>query len=149
MDFGEADVLTMYLLPAVNLKLRPKILSDMKPGSRIVSHSFDMDDWKPDDQDEVNSSTIYYWIVPAQVEGATEAKIKAEGGQEQQAKLDLKQNFQEVTGTASIDGKDMQIEDGKLKGHELSFTADGKKYTATVEGKKRSTKLEEAKPAAQ
>lgn len=132
MDFGEADVLAMYLLPDVNLKLRPKILSDMKPGSRIVSHSFDMDDWKPDGEDEVDSSTIYYWIVPAKVEGATEAKIKAEGGQEQQAKLNLKQNFQEVTGTASIGGKDVEIKDGKLKGRELSFTADGKKYTAMV-----------------
>ncbi len=135
MDFAEADVLTMYLLPDVNLRLRPKILSDMKPGSCIVSHSFDMDDWKHDETDEVDSSTIYYWIVPAQVEGTTQANVKAEGGQEQQATLNLKQNFQEVTGTASMGGKDVEIKDGKLKGSELSFTADGKKYTATIESK--------------
>ncbi len=148
MEFGEANVLTMYLLPDVNLKLRPKILSDMKPGSRIVSHSFDMDDWKPDGEDEVDSSTIYFWIVPAQVEGTTEAKIKPEGGQEQQAKLNLKQSFQEVTGTANIGGKDVEIKDGKLKGSELSFTADGKKYTAKLEGNKKSA-TDAKKPAAQ
>src|SRR5687768_2671925 len=109
MEFGEANVLTMYLLPDVNLKLRPKILSDMKPGSRIVSHSFDMDDWKPDGEDEVDSSTIYFWVVPAKVEGVKEAKVKADGGQEQQAKLNLKQNFQEVTGSVNIGGKDVEI----------------------------------------
>ena len=141
MEFGDANVLTMYLLPDVNLKLRPKILSDMKPGSRIVSHSFDMDDWKPDGEDEVESSTIYFWIVPAKVEGVTELKLKAEGGQQQTAKLNLKQKFQEVTGTANIGGKDVEIKDGKLKGYELSFTADGKKYTSKLEGKK-STKTE-------
>lgn len=135
MQFGEATVLTMYLLPDVNLKLRPKILDDMKPGSRIVSHSFDMDDWKPDAEDEVDSSTIYYWVVPAKVEGSHDAKVKADGGAEQQAKLTLKQSFQEVTGTANIGGKDHEIKDGKLKGYELSFTADGKKYTTTLKGK--------------
>lgn len=147
MEFGEADVLTMYLLPQVNLKLRPKILSDMKPGSRVVSHSFDMDDWKPDAEDEVDSSTIYFWIVPAKAEGVTEAKIKPEGGQEQQAKLNLKQNFQEVTGTVNLDGKDVEIKDGKLKGYELTFTADGKKYTATL--KDAAGKTEQKTTAAQ
>ena len=148
MDFGEATVLTMYLLPDVNLKLRPKILSDMKPGSRIVSHSFDMDDWKPDGEDEVDSSTIYFWIVPAQVEGVTEAKVKPEGGAEQSAKVSLKQNFQDVTGTVNIGGKDVEIKDGKLKGSDLSFTADGKKYTAKIEGKKSAKPAEEKKAAA-
>ena len=147
MEFGEANVLTMYLLPDVNMKLRPKILSDMKPGSRIVSHSFDMDDWKPDAEDEVDGSTIYYWVVPAQVEGTAEAKVKAEGGQEQQVKLNLKQSFQEVTGTANIGGKDVEIKDGKLKGSELSFSADGKKYTAKLEGNKKSA-TDAKKPAA-
>src|SRR5687768_148513 len=120
MEFGDATVLTMYLLPQVNLKLRPKILSDMKPGSRVVSHSFDMDDWKPDGEDEVDSSNIYFWIVPAKVEGVTEIKIKPQGGTEQTAKANLKQSFQEVTGTVNIGGKDVEIKEGKLKGYELS-----------------------------
>jgi hypothetical protein len=149
MEFGDATVLTMYLLPQVNLKLRPKILSDMKPGSRVVSHSFDMDDWKPDGEDEVEGSQIYFWIVPAKVEGVTELKVKPEGGQEQAAKANLKQNFQEVTGTVNVGGKDVEIKDGKLKGSELTFTADGKKYTATIGEQKKTTKTAEEKKAAQ
>ncbi|SFK65716.1 SAM-dependent methyltransferase [Proteiniphilum acetatigenes] len=63
-DFSKASVLTLYLLPDVNLKLMPKILSEMKPGSRVVSHAFDMGNWKPDEQISVNGSTVYLWIVP-------------------------------------------------------------------------------------
>lgn len=64
MDFSKATVLTLYLLPNVNLKLRPKILSELKPGTRIVSHAFDMGDWKPEKQIVVDGSTIYFWTVP-------------------------------------------------------------------------------------
>ncbi len=63
-DFSKADVLTLYLLPDVNMKLRPKIQSEMKPGSRIVSHAFDMGDWKPDREIKVDGKTIYLWIIP-------------------------------------------------------------------------------------
>lgn len=62
-DFTKATVVTLYLLPSVNLKLKPKLLN-LKPGTRIVSHSFDMGDWKPDKQISVGSSTIYLWTVP-------------------------------------------------------------------------------------
>lgn len=65
MDFSDADVLTLYLLPDVNLKLRPKILQEMKPGSRVVSHAFHMGDWEPDEKIVVEGSTLYLWIVPA------------------------------------------------------------------------------------
>ena len=65
VDLSPASVITMYLLPDVNLKLRPHILSQMKPGSRIVSHAFDMGDWKPEKTERVNGRTIYLWIVPA------------------------------------------------------------------------------------
>jgi SAM-dependent methyltransferase len=64
IDFSKASVLTLYLLPSVNLKLRPKILSEMKPGSRVVSHDFDMGDWKPEQEIQVDGSTVYLWIVP-------------------------------------------------------------------------------------
>lgn len=63
-DISQANVLTMYLLPSVNLKLRPKILSDMKPGSRVVSHAFDMGDWAPEQKVTVDGRTVYLWIVP-------------------------------------------------------------------------------------
>lgn len=62
-DFSKATVVSLYLLPSVNLKLRPKIL-DLKPGTRVVSHAFDMGDWKPDQEITVGSSTIYLWTVP-------------------------------------------------------------------------------------
>ncbi|MFN3888757.1 MAG: SAM-dependent methyltransferase [Beijerinckiaceae bacterium] len=63
-DISKANVLTMYLLPSVNMKLRPKILSDMKPGSRVVSHAFDMGDWKPEQKVSVDGRTVFLWIVP-------------------------------------------------------------------------------------
>ncbi len=63
-DFSKATVLTLYLLPDVNLKLMPKILSEMKPGSRVVSHAFDMGDWKPDKEISVDGKSAYLWIVP-------------------------------------------------------------------------------------
>jgi tRNA G37 N-methylase Trm5 len=64
-DIREATVVTLYLLPEVNLRLRPKLLSDLKPGTRIVSHRFDMGDWKPDKTEHVGDRVIYYWVVPA------------------------------------------------------------------------------------
>jgi SAM-dependent methyltransferase len=65
VDLSGASVVTMYLLPDVNLKLRPNVLSQMKPGSRVVSHAFDMGDWKPDKTERVNGRTIYLWTVPS------------------------------------------------------------------------------------
>jgi precorrin-6B methylase 2 len=65
VDLSAANVVTMYLLPDVNMKLRPNVLSQMKPGSRVVSHAFDMGDWKPDKTERVNGRTIYLWTVPA------------------------------------------------------------------------------------
>lgn len=65
VDFSPASVVTMYLLPDVNLKLKPNLLTQLKPGSRVVSHSFDMGDWKPDKVERVDGRTIYLWIIPA------------------------------------------------------------------------------------
>lgn len=63
-NFSDATVVTLYLLPELNVKLRPKLLSELKPGTRIVSHAFDMGEWKPEQVVEVDSRTIYYWVVP-------------------------------------------------------------------------------------
>lgn len=63
--FSDATVVTLYLLPELNVKLRPQLLSQLKPGTRIVSHAFDMGDWKPDRTEQVGNSTIYFWTVPA------------------------------------------------------------------------------------
>jgi len=64
IDFSEATVVTLYLLPRINLQLRPKLLAELKPGTRIVSHGFDMGDWKPDRVVEVGTSTLYLWTIP-------------------------------------------------------------------------------------
>jgi ribosomal protein L11 methylase PrmA len=64
-DIKEATVVTLYLLPSLNLKLRPKLWKELKPGTRIVSHAFDMDDWKPEKQLDVDGRTVYFWTIPA------------------------------------------------------------------------------------
>jgi len=63
-DIHEATVVTLYLLPSLNLKLRPKLFKDLRPGTRVVSHSFDMGDWKPDQVIDVDGRTVYYWVIP-------------------------------------------------------------------------------------
>lgn len=134
MDFSDADVLCMYLLTSVNAKLKSKILADMKPGARVVSHAFDMGDWKPDKIEHVVQSdnrTVYFWIVPARVEGTSEVKLKTPDG-ERQATLDLKQTYQYVSGTAKVGDQELQIKEGKLTGDRLTFTADGKSYSCQV-----------------
>ncbi len=92
-SISDADVLTMYLLPSVNLQLRPRIFDEMKPGSRIVSHSFDMGDWDADLRDQVNYSRIYYWVVPAKVAGKW---IITDGADKIEA--DIVQTHQKITG---------------------------------------------------
>jgi SAM-dependent methyltransferase len=137
MDFAEADVLGMYLLTSVNAKLKPKILAEMKPGSRVVSHAFDMGDWKPDKTVRVKESgdrVVYFWIVPARVDGESQATVKGPQG-EQKATLNLKQKYQYVDGTAKIGDKQVQIKDGKLTGTQLTFEDGGQQYTATVQSK--------------
>jgi hypothetical protein len=127
-DFSQATVVTMFLLPQINLRLRPKIL-DMKPGTRAVSNSFTMEDWEPDDKAslETNCSswcTAYLWIVPAKVDG----KWKMPQGE-----LTLKQEFQKISGTISLNGKNSSVS-GKLTGDQISFTGGGVQYTGHVNG---------------
>ena len=93
-DFTEASVLTLYLLPDVNLKLRPIILDKMKPGTRVVSHSFTMGDWRPDVQDVVEGEALYHWVVPAKVAGGWDWRVDNVSYH-----IDLSQTFQVVTGT--------------------------------------------------
>jgi SAM-dependent methyltransferase len=127
-DLSKADVMAMYLLTDINLRLRPKILDTMKPGTRIVSHAFDMGDWEPDQRDVVSGKQIFFWIVPAKVEG----KWVIEG--EPKMTLSLTQQYQMVGGKAEINGKQVQVTGGRLKGTELTFTVDGKTYRGKVNG---------------
>lgn len=127
-DLSKADVMAMYLLTDINLRLRPKILDTMRPGSRIVSHAFDMGDWKPEAHENVDGRNVYFWIVPAKVEG----KWQVDGGKKMTLNIDQKYQF--FTGKAEIDGKSVDITDGKLKGSDMSFSVNGQTYTGKVDG---------------
>ena len=127
-DFSDADVLTLFLLNSINLRLRPTIL-DMKPGTRVVSNTFDMDDWKPDQTRSISDSnsswdTALLWIVPAKVDG----NWKLVDGN-----ITFVQEFQNITGTINVGKKDVPLT-GKLEGNKISFTAGGVDYTGTVSG---------------
>ncbi len=124
-DFSKATVITMFLLPDINLRLRPKIL-DLKPGTRIVSNTFTMDDWEPDQRETISGDctswcTALFWVVPAKVEGAW----KMPNGS-----LTLTQKYQMVTGTMN----NMPISEGRLMGDQIQFTAGGAKYSGRVNG---------------
>ena len=129
-DFSKATVITMFLLPDINLKLRPKIL-DLKPGTRIVSNTFTMGDWEADQTDSpggCDSSwcTALLWIVPAKVAGTH--KIP-------QGELTLKQQYQMLSGTLrTTEGRTVPVE-GRVRGEEVSFKAGGRDYRGRMNGK--------------
>ena len=127
-DFSQATVITMFLLPDINLKLRPKILG-LKPGTRIVSNSFTMGEWQHDRSVQVTEGegcqsycTAYLWIVPAPVDGTW----KLPGGE-----LAFKQSFQMITGTLRAGGKETPIK-GRLSGDQISFKAGSAQYSGRV-----------------
>ncbi len=115
-DFSKATVVTMYLLPELNMRLRPKIL-DLAPGTRIVTHAFDMEDWEADQSVMADGRTAYLWIVPAKVAG-TWTWSSASGD----AELALTQNFQKIEGTLKLGGKDQPLKSAKLEGDRISFS---------------------------
>jgi len=128
-DFSEATVISMFLLPQLNLRLRPKLL-DLKPGTRIVSNTFTMDDWLPDDTvraaDECETWCLaLLWIVPAKVQGTWKLP---------QGELSLAQQFQVITGTLTTPRGVLSLENGKMNGTEIAFTADGARYHGKVHG---------------
>jgi len=124
-DFSKATVLTLFLLPQLNLRLRPIILN-MKPGTRVLSNCFDMGDWEADESAQVTEGCqsycrVYHWIVPAKVQGTWKV-----GSDE----LKIEQKYQMLTGTL----KGATITDGKMSGNQIKFTANGVNYTGYVIG---------------
>lgn len=110
-DFRQANVLTLYLLPDVNLKLRPKILEELKPGTRVVSHDYGMREWQPDAEQTIaapdktvgarKASNVYLWIVPAKVAGEWAVEIRS-GKKRQQLPLSLTQHYQRIAGSVGV-----------------------------------------------
>jgi len=136
-DFSEATVVTLFLLPELNLRLRPTLLA-MKPGTRVVSNTFTMDDWQPDETAVVaencsNFCRAYHWVVPAKVEGTWRLG---------DGELKLTQKFQMLEGSLSRAGRQVTITDAKMNGAEISFVADGMRYSGTVDGTRISGRSE-------
>jgi len=129
-DLSKATVITMFLLPEINLKLRPRLL-DLKPGTRIVSNTFTMGEWEADQEvtteENWNSwNTAYLWIIPAKVGG----KWKLGNGE-----IDFTQEYQFIKGTLKKGSKSISIADGRLEGNSITFTAGDEKYSGTVSDK--------------
>jgi SAM-dependent methyltransferase len=124
-DIREATVVTLYLLPQLNRELRPKLFRDLKPGTRIVSHDFDMGDWQPDKVISVPGlayeHTVFYWVIPANVAGVWRLSVPAPTGARHYL-LHLQQQYQEVSGTMSAEGEEMPISNAILLGDQLHFT---------------------------
>jgi len=116
-DFTQASVVTMYLLPGLNLKLRPTILA-MKPGTRVVSHSFTMDDWEADETSNMDGRRAYFWVVPANVAGSWAVDAGAE-----KLQLSFEQRFQKLEGQVTLSNT-MQggLRDARLRGFAISFS---------------------------
>jgi SAM-dependent methyltransferase len=123
-DFSEATVVTMYLLPDINLRLRPKIL-DLRPGTRVVSHAFDMGTWKPDRTETLGGKTAFLWIVPAKVAGVWQLP---------QGELTLTQDLQMIEGTLKTGGNTIEITNARLRGDQIGFSAGGAEYSGRVGG---------------
>jgi hypothetical protein len=130
-DLSKPTVITMFLLPSINMKLRPKIL-DLRPGTRIVTNSFTMEDWQPDQSETVTDDctswcTAHLWYVPAKVDGTWQLGSDA---------VNFKQQFQMLSGTMGSAG----ITEGRLRGADIEFTVGGTKYTGRVNGNSMSGK---------
>ena len=124
-DLSKATVITMFLLPSINMQLRPSLLN-LKPGTRIVSNTFTMEDWQPDETFSVPNPCVSWctallWIIPAKVQGTWKMP---------QGNLTLTQQFQMLTGTLGT----TPISEGKVNGDEITFTAGGTKYTGRLNG---------------
>jgi len=123
----EASVIALYLLPELNLRLRPRLLTELRPGARIVSHAFDLGDWRPEAEAALDGRRIFLWIVPAVAGGSW--SLMEEG--EPPLLLEIEQRFQALTGTVSGTG---ELREGRLRGTAISFALDRPQGRRTYRG---------------
>jgi SAM-dependent methyltransferase len=136
-DFSKANVITLYLLPTLNARLKPKIL-DMKPGTRVVSHQFDMEDWEPDEVSNYDGRKALFWIVPAKVQGSWKLKYTA-NGEAREHDLTLEQKYQNVKGTVRLRDLNAGLREPALRGDQIRFafvdpTGQRRDFTGRVAG---------------
>jgi SAM-dependent methyltransferase len=143
MDLRNATVVTLYLLPALNERLRPKLFRELRPGSRVVSNSFDMGEWKADSILNGNPASqffnyAYYWVMPADVAGVWRVKVKNGGNYT----LGLEQLYQHVTGTASAGEDKAELSEFVLKGDSVRFVvSDSLRFAGRVAGEQAKGKV--------
>jgi SAM-dependent methyltransferase len=137
-DIGAASVVTLYLLPDVNLRLRPKLLQVLRPGTRVVSHAFDMGDWKPDRTAYVHSK-VYLWTVPAQVQGRWRLEADLPGVGARSYELEVRQKYQEIEPFARGEKRNFAVFEPRLHGADIAFViVDAEmahRFQGRVEGK--------------
>lgn len=118
VDFSDATVVTLYLLPSLNLKLKARILNELKPGTRIVAHAFNMGNWKPDAKRAIGDVYLYKWYVPAPVQGVWEW-LSADG---RVYRVELQQRFQELSGQVWVDGQAADLLEAKMLGERVHLS---------------------------
>ncbi len=128
-DFSKASVITMFLMTDLNIRLRPTLL-ELKPGTRIVSNTFTMQEWTPDETVSIEDNciswcTAYLWIIPAKVKGTWNLP---------QGELNLTQDFQMITGSLKNGSNTTNISEGRLRGNEISFNVNNARYMGSVNG---------------
>lgn len=132
-DISEAMVLFIFLFPDVNLRLRPKLLEELRPGTRIVSYCHDMGRWEPDHRVMIRDNYLYLWVVPANMSGRWEGGIEAEG-EKRSLLLELHQEFQRVSGSVYIGGEVVSVRNIPIGGDRFRFSIDGPEGDITLSG---------------
>lgn len=130
-DFHQATAVMLYLLPSLNVRLRPILLRQLKPGTPVVSHDFMMGDWQPDEINSVNGAAIFLWIVPARVAGVWLWTVN-NGFQGDRYELTLRQEFQKLSGTLTVNGKEEAVSALRLIGDRLEFETAQRRFSGQV-----------------
>lgn len=120
-DLRDATVVTLYLLPVLNVKLRPKLFAELEPGSRVVSHAFDMGEWAPDSVLQAGGRFVYYWVMPSRVEGTWTLSAPA-GEANRTYVVRLGQSYQRLTGTATSGDRALSVDSARVVGDSIIFT---------------------------
>jgi len=139
-DVREATVMLIYLFPDVNIRLRGKFLKEMKPGSRLVSHAFDMGDWKPDNSASIRAQRVHFWVIPANASGTW--TWRSPDGRRTAFTLKLEQRYQEIRGTLTQGDHPLTLADAKLTGDRITFRVEqdvsgrktAREFSGTIKG---------------